>query len=530
MKSILSVIVSAGIAIGTAFAIIKLIRKKREKLKRDLEFRRQSEIETEKDVGLGEVAKAESRVESYEEEAQKKESEYKSSEVLEESHLKGYKGAIKGVKAVEEGAEAAWHESSAEKATAAMEASSIGITAALKKIIEDLIEYTSKKKSNILTEEHEGLALEKLIEDIKSPISAQEIEQNTSSYLKGFLAKLASSFKQDIEIERKKKDLLVNLSNELEKMIGIITRDIKDAKTESENLRSEEKKTQKSFKKELKDFEASLKAESKQIDEMGRSKNVNQTITVSLIKEMELRSEQLESAKNLNRQIESAYTFMKLEVRQMKKLLNNILSTEKEIAKYSKSMKKRKRQINSRLEDLTAALTPIEKIAGTELKNPHTAALSISSKLRLYFKKYAKILEEDLSFDETIKEMLIKKLAIAQQIEAFQKLATALTESEKAVLSGVQTLTGLVSGAAGAGSKKDVEGIVQTLKNSTKVLDYEKSIESLMKKLAQRIKDKIKQLNEDIQALIDEDKKLLAKIRAEEESSSSHINKLALFF
>ena len=60
----------------------------------------------------------------------------------------------------------------------------------------------------------------------------------------------------------------------------------------------------------------------------------------------------------------------------------------------------------------------------------------LSSRLKIYFEMYSRILEEDIGFDNTVKDITIKNFVISQQMEAFQQLATALTQSEEAVESG----------------------------------------------------------------------------------------------
>ena len=208
----------------------------------------------------------------------------------------------------------------------------------------------------------------------------------------------------------------------------------------------------------------------------------------------------------------------------MKKLLKYVLKNERDIKSYDKSLESRKKEINKRFKDLREVVSLIEKVAEKfKIANPHEVALVLSTQLKNYFKIYSRILEEDLSFDNTVKDITIKNFVISQQMDAFQQLTTALTQSEEAIESGVQALTELIGGIVGEASKTNVAGVVQILQKARKILDYEQGIEAFMKNLAQTLKNKSRQVNADIQLIIEEDKKLLTQIKAEEESNSSHL-------
>ena len=215
---------------------------------------------------------------------------------------------------------------------------------------------------------------------------------------------------------------------------------------------------------------------------------------------------------------------MKKVAMQMKKLLNYALSNEKEIKKYDSVLSGRKKQINKRLDSLRKALESIERTAEKfKIANPHEVSLSLSSSMKQYFRVYKDVLEEDLEFDDAVRQITVKNSVISTQMQAFQQLAATLTQSEEAVEFGVEALTRFVGDVAGGKSQIDIAGIIVTLKKTKRILDYEKGIESFMKKIAQSIENKSKQLNQEMQTIMDEDKKLIAQIKAEYESSSSHL-------
>ena len=231
----------------------------------------------------------------------------------------------------------------------------------------------------------------------------------------------------------------------------------------------------------------------------------------------------MENAKIIIKQLLATYSFIKSEIRQMKRLLNYVIANERDIKKYEELLYYRNRQIDGNFKILNAAVSSIEKIAQHEIENPHKVAAYLSSGLKNYFEVYSRILEDDLKFDSTVKEITVKNFVISQQMQAFQKLARAFTQSKEALKSGVEALTELAKGVVGEESKSNVDEIVSKLQGARKILDYEQSIESYMESLAQTLQSKSSQLNAFIQQIIEEDKKLIEKIRLEEESNSSHL-------
>ncbi len=519
------IIVGIAAVGGAAFAIAMLIRRRKE-LEAIAEQGSSAEKSLESEVGLADTANAELKIETAEGTTRQKELLYESAELSEEGKVKGYKDALKAVRAVEAGAQASEHEEAAEKTTAAIEGRGIGIEAATKKILMAVIEYTSKKRNNILNERQEAIVLDGMAKKINKTANLNVIDSSMNLYLREFFKSLASAFRLDMDIEQKKGELLEKLVNEMENAIGVMKTSISGARTEVGKLRNEERKTRKNFRRELKDFEASLNVKSRQIDEMGKRKDTNPVLTVNLIKERDMRWKQLRGAKSLNGQLEDTYAFIKKDMKKIRRLLNNVLSGEKNIKKYEGTLSNRKRQIDKRFEALKKASNEIEKIAEKEIDNPRKTILEISSDIMSYFKAYGKILEDDLSFDCTVKEIVTKNLEVSHQMEAFQQLANGLTQSEKNIEYGIGALTKLLSEIAPETSQENIAHVVQTLKQSAKILNYEQGIEAFMKSLAQNIKNKSLQLGTTIQLIIDEDKKLLAQIKAEEESNSSHLGNM----
>ena len=507
-----------GSVIGIVVIIIIVISFRR----RRAEWGSYSERALEREEGLGALARAERGVERAEEAAQKQEKALESAESVEGGKSKD-ESTKKADEAVKEGAEASEHEEAAEEATAAVEGRGMGIEAAIKKITRAIIEYAYKKKNNVLTEEQEALVLDDILKKIRNTVNYNVIDERINNYLRQFLDQLVSAFQHDIETEEKKEELIGNLVKEMENAVSIMKTSINGARIELNKLRREERKTRKHFKKELSDLRASLKAKVKELRKLN-SRNADPGVVASLRSEIDLRSQQLANAKNVNKQLEATYDFMKSEIRQMKKLLKYVLKNERDIKSYDKSLESRKKEINKRFKDLREVVSLIEKVAEKfKIANPHEVALVLSTQLKNYFKIYSRILEEDLSFDNTVKDITIKNFVISQQMDAFQQLTTALTQSEEAIESGVQALTELIGGIVGEASKTNVAGVVQILQKARKILDYEQGIEAFMKNLAQTLKNKSRQVNADIQLIIEEDKKLLTQIKAEEESTSSHL-------
>ena len=483
-----------------------------------------SEKSLEREVGLGRLAGIEQQIEKIEKSAAKKEADTGSAEKVQETKEKGGKAAAKSDESVEQSAEASEHEEKAEEATTAIEWRSMGIEAALKKIARAINEYVHNKRSTLLTEEQEGMILDEILSKIKNTRNYGVIDNRINERLREFLGDLVSNLRQDIASEEKKKEMGGNLVRELENAVNVMKSAIKGARIELKKFKSEERKTRKHFKKDIKDIKKALRTKLKELLKLSISKNSNPSVIASLKSEISLLRRRLKDIEEINRELEATYKFMKKEVREIKRLLKYVLANEKGMNKYAKLLEDRKSQIGKKLEELKSNVSSIEKVAEVfKLSNPHEVALALSERINLYFQAYIKILEEDLSFDNSVRDITIKNFVITQQMDAFQKLTTSLTQSEEAVGAGVSALTELVGSIVSQESKVNVVRVVKTLQGAMKILEYEKGVESFMSNLVQAIKNKSVQLNSQIVRIVEEDKKLIAQVNLEQARNSSHV-------
>ncbi|MDP3765921.1 MAG: hypothetical protein Q8R04_05395 [Nanoarchaeota archaeon] len=477
----------------------------------------------EREEGLGGVSRSQRQIEALERRARDAERKLAAAEKSEEAQAKD-KSTIEADAAVEEGAKAAAHEEAAEFAAAAVEARSIDIEATLKKIYRAIRDYAYQKRGVVLSEEQIGKIIEGIWEDIGRFDDYGKIDERIGQYLVWFHRKLVAALQNQVETERQSEGLMENLVKKLEDAVSKMRTAIGDARRELKKLRREGKKTKKHFRTQLSDLRASFKAKRKELQKLEGTADANPQVIASLQSEINLRSQQLASAKTVNSQLEATYSFMKRATSQMKRLLRYVLANEQQIKGYDKVLKNRKKQADSRFESLRQVVHSIERVPeDPRTQNPHGFALVLSSRMKPYFEMYIGILEEDLSFDSTVKDITIKDFVISQQMQAFQQIQIALTQSNEAIKSGIGALLELTNPLLGKGSQVNAEEIVKILRGATQTLQFEEGIENWMSNLARALKIRSRGLSATVQAIIDEGKRLLDQTKLEEERSSSHI-------
>lgn len=478
----------------------------------------------EKEEGLRPYAGSERQIQSFFTALAQRARKFGIMEKLQEKLASKFKGASEAVRAVEASSKASEDEMQAEEASAAIEGRSIGIEAALKGIARALILYDYNKKTNSSNEAKEMSEIEILTANIQELADSDQIDERAADYLKGFVARLVLALQNDLKTEEQKKALMESLVPEVEKAVEVMGESINGARIKIKSFQSRRKKTKKYSGEELKDFEQSLKEEEKALEEMNQDKEAEPTVWVELRRELDMKWEQLKNAKAIGRQLEATYAFMKKVGKEMRRLLKYVLSNQKDINKFDKALEDRKKQIVRRLERLGQAFGSIQKVQDIFNNGSiNEAALELSSSLRSYFKILAETQQEDLEFNIIARNIAIKEYAISQQMGAFQQLSDSMVQSEMAADAGIEAITELLSGDVGDSSKKDIAGIIDTLKNSIKILNYEHDIVSFMKNLAQTLQKNSRDLIDDLRILIDKGKELLARVRQEEIVISSRL-------
>ncbi|MBI4452313.1 hypothetical protein HY637_02710 [Candidatus Woesearchaeota archaeon] len=428
--------------------------------------------------------------------------------------------------AVEQGAKAAELEAKAEEDTTAVEGRVLGIEASLKEILRAIIEYAHRKGNNVVGQERQAKVLEEVLRKIENIVSHPDIDSTILPYLEEFLQQLTAAFSQDAALEKDKEKAISELVRKARQPVRVMKRSISGAKRKLRKLRSARRKTQRSFKKEFSKEIFSLNAKRKELKLLKRTKDADPSIIASLEAETSLMKQQMGEMQQIYRQLRIASAFVRKGSRQMKSLLQYVIRNEKDLARFEKALEERKKQIKNRSRKLEDAVGNMSRLIGFEGRDPHKLVLDLSREMRLYFGAYVEILNNDIEFDNIVKSITAKEFVISQQMEAFQQIAIAVTESEKAVENGIGAITELVKAITGEGSKRNIDYIAQQLRNAMKILDYQKGIEAFMKRLAWTMKVKSRQVNAQMQEIINEDAKLLAQVQAEEQSNSEYLASL----
>lgn len=484
------------------------------------------ERSTEREVGFRRFASQFRQFEKLEKELRKREKALRAAETLQESKSRGQSGQ-KAVQAAEEGAESASHQAAAAEATAAISWRTMGVIAGMKKLTRALIDYDYRRNRNILTEEQLKSIIDGIIADISRYTNYNQIDERIRYYLLAFHRKLVQALSQDIEVERQNENIAIELVDKLEEVVKEIKSSIQGARTKLNKLRAEERKERRHFRKELRALRKSMRAKVNELKGLRSKKDADPTIIASLETEIELRRQQLEQAEKVNQQVEGAYSFTKKIMRQMKRVLRYVLANELELIGYAKALEERRKQITRRYEDLKSAVYTMQKIPEDYPRaDPHEFALIFSQRIKAYFKKYGDVIEEDIRYDTTVRDITIKNFVMAQQISAVELLEVTLSKTEQALELGVEALTKLTEGILGEASQTNIEEVVSQLQKSTTIANVVQTIDQFMANLAQTIQRKSRFLTDAMQAKIEQAKKLLAQVRLHEESVASHLGKV----
>ncbi|MBI2655429.1 hypothetical protein HYX06_03330 [Candidatus Woesearchaeota archaeon] len=441
-----------------------------------------------------------------------------------EAAAEGDKAPVEAVKAVEQGAIAAQHEEKAELATSAIEARIIGIMAAVKALTQANIQISLFKKRSVPAQEYEISVFNEVMNRIRNLRNYGQIDQQMSNYLKKLMDNIVKIFNFEIGQEEKKIEFIGNLAKKMDQAAEVMKEDIGYARIELKRINKEERKERKHFKKELADLENALKAKIKKLKSL-RKKGADPQVLASMLAEIDMLSKQLERATSLNRQLKATYAFMKKEIREMRKLLKYILANEKTLAAAEKVLGKRREDIRGRIVKLKSALALIQSAESlfSESSSHYEIALALADGVKKYFEAYKSILQDDLSFDKSVKIITVKNFVIAQQMQAFQKLESALRQSEEAVETGIEAITQLMGNIVGEASKINVDAIIKTLKSAGLYLNYEADVGKFIENLTRTIRINSRQLNAEIDGIIKEDERLLLEIEDEQKSSASDI-------
>ena len=485
-----------------------------------------NEREEEYREGLAPYGKLFRQIERKEEALALREHAIQAAESREEGPARGNKPELKAVKAIERGAEAAQHEENAEYAATAVEGRVLGMVASILSIARAVKDLNIRKKSSIATEEYEVSVFNQIMAKIKNTINYHVIDSRITDYLNQLWHTMIKMFTFDYEAEGKKVEFLSNFADRMREAVVVMKKDIKYARQELKRLRKEEKKTWTHFNNEVYVLKSSLRAKKKELKRL-RKGNATAQVIASLQQEIALRSQQYAKAKALDNQIEETYAFMRKCVKEMMRLLKYILSNEKQLAAFEHSIEKRKLSIVFRAKRLGTALNVIKSVESLfrqEKPNPHEIALLLSGRINTYFAEYKAIVEEDILFDSSVKDITIKNFVIARQLKAFQLFEVSLRKCERAVEIGIESLTQLISSVVeDEQSKARVDIIILQLKRATTLLGYEESIEQFIQNLTSAIQKNSNALSIEIEKLIEEDKTVLAGIKADEQSNSSDI-------
>lgn len=431
------------------------------------------------------------------------------------------------IEAAAQDAEAVSSEMAAGVATSAVIGRTLEVEASLKEIIRAVLDFGYKIEGNILLQEKGSSYLESLENEVGKMFNFDRIDVSTSAYLSRFTIMLNSFLQKSLQQIMENEQMRGFLVTTMKGALDVMKKSIRDAIYELNRLRRSERKTKKRIGKELKYLQKSLNGKIKELKALNK-KGAEQSIVQSLESEIKMRQTQINNVRMLIQRLKATFKFMKKEIAQMKRLLRYVLANEKSLERYDSMLENRDVEVNKKLKELKENVSSIGAIQKFERANPHQYALVLSSNLKAYFNNYKGIIEIDIAFDKTVKEVGLKNIVIGQQMDAYDKLMNALIDSEKAVDAGISAVTQLLEGILGSTSRDDIQKISDELVDETKVLDYEQKINAYMSGMAQTLQRKSAQINNETNKVLLRDQELFGRIRAEEVANSEHIGKVML--
>ena len=443
-------------------------------------------------------------------------------EEAEESRFPKGKGGKAGHK-VEKAAEAV--EELEQAATRAQEVG-VALVADLRNTTEEIYQNTKDKIAIETVAEREIASLETLEKRMNFLNKHNEIDENAKKYLRGELSNFAEHLNKQAEFETQAIEHQKKFCTHLKQS----TRDLKpiasDGKSKIKELEEKEKREKKSFGKELRAIEKSIKDKVKQLKrEAKKGGGTNLALVAQLQREVAMLKNNYKQLAFLHSQVDHANELIDLEISKLKGLVQKVIRIAGAQKKETRRINKRENRLHKKSNKLKDKRENVQKSVEnfSQEGSSHGLALTFSRHISEYFEFYLEELNNDLQFEQLVKIFATDNLLALQVMESFQDLLSSIVKSEEALEGAVQAsleiiatiMTSDVQGSLAAQAKV-LQGHIATLNKESNI---DKTIAALDQQTIKEALIEIRQLN----MLIEKYKKIIVETEALHKSESQHL-------
>jgi len=426
-------------------------------------------------------------------------------------------------KAAGEAAEAAKNEGEVELYTEALEGRGVGVVAAVKAVMDAVVDYLARVRPSMIREEQDVKALENLTSSLNNTGNFSTIDGRVVNYLRQIFESMIQVIMRSVEDEHEKETHHGKLVKRLKEVAKEAWKVIKSANTALRKLTGAKKKERKYFKNELRDISKAFKDKKREIKRIKKSKEADPTVLYQLRREAVLLRQQQAFVAQLDNQLQNTYLTMDMEAREMRKLLRKVTEAEKQVKEHEGSAGKREKAVEKRYDKLKKFSEELEK-SHEGFTNPHEMAIEFSGKLSVFYQKYGEIIVGDLEFDGEVRNIILLHITITIQMQAYRRLNKSLEQAENAVDQGLAASTEMIAAIVGGQNQKaNLKNLIGDIKKAGGEINYETRVNKFLQQLTKSIENGERSVNEQIGGLINEDNRILGEINTANQKNSSHI-------
>ncbi len=445
----------------------------------------------------------------------------KAAEEAEERQLpKGKAG--KAGKQTEKAAEAV--EELERAATKAQEVG-VALVADLRNTTQEIYQNTKDKIVIETVGEREIASLETLEKRMNFLNKHNEIDENAKNYLRSELSNFAEHLNKQAEFETQAIEHQKKFCTHLKQS----TRDLKpiasDGRSKIKELEEKEKREKKSFGKELRAIEKSIKDKVKQLKKEAKKGGTNLALVAQLQREVAMLKNNYNQLAFLHSQVDHANELIDLEISKLKGLVQKVIRIAGAQKKETRRINKRENRLHKKSNKLKDKRENVQKSVEnfSQEGSSHGLALTFSRRISEYFEFYLEELNDDLQFEQLVKIFATDNLLALQVMESFQDLLSSIVKSEEALEGAVQASLEIIAIIMTSDVQGSLAAQAKVLQGHIATLDKESNIDKTIAALDQQtIKEaliEIKQLN----MLIEKYKKIIIETEALHKSESQHL-------
>ncbi len=416
-------------------------------------------------------------------------------------------------------------ESEVEEATENLQQTAIAVQATLEATTNEVLEIIQEELAVEKVEEVELENIAVLKKKLDSLNKNKRIDSTTVTYLQQYFESLEDHLLKQAEYEENSVENHQQFVEKLRETLNDLTSISETAKRKSQKLKRKEGREKRSFKKELTSVQKSIKDKRKKLNSISKEKKADPTVIAQLKREIQLLEQNSKNLASVEEQLTKSHEMIDLEIGQLRKLLQDVVTIAKNQKRKAKKLDQRDKDLKQKIEKLTKNREKLTT-AVKNLKDPeqiYDVVIKFSIALNDYFNFYIESIEENISFEQILKEITIQNFLLLRKMAAVDQVLISLDQTEEAIDEGTEAIVRIVQIIY----SDDVTGSLQEEKknilNQIALLESEVNVEKTMRALEQEGELKDREALALIEELITKEKKRAAENEATYEENTNHL-------